>query len=73
MRLGVVLHQEEPRAHCSTIRSDSQSEDFILVPNSSQGTVGYEMEVCATLQDMSLQTITDPLTNRSCWMMLQAA
>ena len=31
-------------------RSDNLSEDFILVPNSSQGTVGYDMEVCATLQ-----------------------
>ena len=25
-------------------------QSFILVPNSSQGTVGYEIEVCATLQ-----------------------
>ncbi|CAB1414743.1 unnamed protein product [Pleuronectes platessa] len=40
-----VLHQEEPRAHCTSVRSDHLSEDFILVANSSQGTVGYDMEV----------------------------
>ncbi|KAJ8355029.1 hypothetical protein SKAU_G00225960 [Synaphobranchus kaupii] len=37
---GIVLHQEEPRAHCTSVRSDNGSEDFIPVPNSSQGTVG---------------------------------
>ncbi|KAJ8342163.1 hypothetical protein SKAU_G00320910 [Synaphobranchus kaupii] len=50
MRPGIVLHQEEPRAHCTSVKSDNRSEDFIPVPNSSQGTVGYGMEVCATLQ-----------------------
>ena len=40
MRLGIVLHQEEPRAHCTSVRSDNGSEDFIPVPNSSQGTIG---------------------------------
>ncbi|KAJ8345989.1 hypothetical protein SKAU_G00301820 [Synaphobranchus kaupii] len=44
MRPGIVLHQEEPRAHCTSVRSDNRSEDFIPVPNSSQGTVGYDME-----------------------------
>ncbi|KAJ8374091.1 hypothetical protein SKAU_G00046710 [Synaphobranchus kaupii] len=44
MRPGIVLHQEEPRAHCTSVRSDNHSEDFIPVPNSSQGTVGYDME-----------------------------
>ena len=29
-------------------RSDNLSEDLIPVPNSSQGTVGYDMEVCAS-------------------------
>ena len=29
---GIVLHQEEPRSHCTSARSDSHSEDFILVP-----------------------------------------
>ena len=41
MRLGIVLNQEEPRAHCTSVKSDSRSEDFILVCNSGQGTAGY--------------------------------
>ena len=45
---GIVLHQEEPRAHCTSVRSDSRSKDIIPVANSSQGTVGYDMEVCVT-------------------------
>ncbi|CAB1451106.1 unnamed protein product, partial [Pleuronectes platessa] len=36
MRPGIVLHQEEPRAHCTSERSDNRSEDFIPVPNSIQ-------------------------------------
>ena len=37
-------------AHCTSVRSANCSEDSIPVPNSSQGTVGYDKEVCATLQ-----------------------
>lgn len=48
MRPGVVLHQEEPSA--PALRSDNHSEDFIPEPNSSQGTVDLDMEVCVTLQ-----------------------
>ncbi|KAJ8359464.1 hypothetical protein SKAU_G00159890 [Synaphobranchus kaupii] len=48
-RPGIVLHQEEPRAHCTSVRSDNRSEDFIPVPNSSQGTVGYDMETLSRL------------------------
>ncbi|KAJ8354561.1 hypothetical protein SKAU_G00221280 [Synaphobranchus kaupii] len=36
MRPGIVLHQEETRAHCTSVRFDNGSEDFIPVPNSSQ-------------------------------------
>ncbi|KAJ8356578.1 hypothetical protein SKAU_G00193720 [Synaphobranchus kaupii] len=36
MRPGIVLHQEEPRAHCTSVKSDNGSEDFIPVPNISQ-------------------------------------
>ena len=32
LRPNIVLHQEEPRAHCTSVRSDNGSEDFILVP-----------------------------------------
>ncbi|KAJ8358729.1 hypothetical protein SKAU_G00152540 [Synaphobranchus kaupii] len=49
MRPVIVLHQEEPRAHCTSVRSDNRSEDFIPVPNSSQGTVGYDMETLSRL------------------------
>ncbi|KAI4892783.1 hypothetical protein NFI96_006341, partial [Prochilodus magdalenae] len=31
MRLGIVVHQEEPRTHCTSVGSDNGSEDFILV------------------------------------------
>ena len=50
MRPGIVLHQEEPRTHCTSIRFENLSEGFIPVPNRSQGTVGCDMEVCETLQ-----------------------
>ena len=33
------------------VRSGNHSEDFLPALNSSQGTVGYDMEVRATLQD----------------------
>ncbi|KAI4885571.1 hypothetical protein NFI96_007362, partial [Prochilodus magdalenae] len=36
MRPGIVVHQEEPRTHCTSIGSDKGSEDFIPMPNSSQ-------------------------------------
>lgn len=39
MKLNIVLNQEEPWARCTRERSDSRFEDFILVPNSSQGSV----------------------------------
>ena len=35
---------------CISLRSDIRPEDFIPVPNSSQGILGYELAVCATLQ-----------------------
>ena len=47
MGSGIVLRQKEPRAQCTSVRSDNPSEDFILVLN-SQGGVGYDMEVCDT-------------------------
>lgn len=60
-----VLHHEEPRAHCTSVWFDSRSEDFIMVPTSSQGTFGYDMEVCTTLQGYAPP---DPPLNRSCGM-----
>ncbi len=56
MLTGMVGTQE----HCTSVRSDSGSEDFIPVSNSSKGIVGEHIEVCATLQDIPPQTITDP-------------
>ena len=53
MRPGIVLHQEKPRAHCNNVRSDNRSKDFMPVPNSSQGSVGYDMKVCGPSKDMS--------------------
>ena len=71
MRPNIVLHQEEPRAHCTSIRSDNHSEDFILVPNSSQGTVGYDLVVCTALQGYASSDHHQPTTKLA--MMLQAA
>ncbi len=39
MRLGIVVHQEEPRTHCTSVGSDNGSKDFIPIPNGSQGAV----------------------------------
>ena len=48
VRPGIVLHQEEPREHCTNVRFDNCSEDCILVPNSRQGTIGYDRGLCDT-------------------------
>ncbi|KAI4878733.1 hypothetical protein NFI96_009793 [Prochilodus magdalenae] len=45
MRPGIVVHQEEPRTHCTSAGSDNGSEDFIPMPNSSQGAVVEPAEV----------------------------
>ena len=37
MRSAIVLHQEEPRAHYSSVSSDNCSKDLIPAPHSSQG------------------------------------
>lgn len=47
MRLDIVGHQEEPRAHRISIRSDNGSEDFTPVPN----TVSMHIKVHAALLD----------------------
>ena len=65
----IVLHQEDPRAHCTSVWSDGHSEDFILVPNSNQVTVGWAAH---SSEDMPPQTITDLLPNQPCWIKLQA-
>ena len=46
-----TLWPHEARAHCTCVRCDYLSEVFIPVPNSSQGIVGHDMEVCVTLQE----------------------
>lgn len=46
--LFLILHDEH-RAHCTSISSDSSSEDFIPVHNTSKKSV----EVCVTLQGYS--------------------
>ncbi|CAI9538629.1 unnamed protein product, partial [Staurois parvus] len=33
MRLGIVVHQKEPRTHCTSVGSDNGSKDFILISN----------------------------------------
>ena len=48
-----VGHRPAPggtMAHCNSVRSDNCSEDFTLVPYTSQCAVGYDIGVCVTLQ-----------------------
>ncbi|CAB1429370.1 unnamed protein product [Pleuronectes platessa] len=47
--LHIVPQQEEPSAPCTSVRSDNRSEDFILLPNGSQGTVGYDRFLFSTV------------------------
>ncbi len=68
MRLDFIMHQEEPRAHCTSVRSDNGLEDFIPVANNSKGTVC----TCRSLQpskDISQLSITDLPPNGSCLIM----
>lgn len=37
IRPAIVYYQVEPRAHCTTVWSDTGSKDFIWIPNGSQG------------------------------------
>ncbi len=39
MRPGIVVHQEQPRTHCTSVGSDNGSKDFILIPNDSHGAI----------------------------------
>lgn len=36
---GQALPQEEPGTHCTSIVSDSESKDFILISDGSQGVI----------------------------------
>lgn len=45
------------------------TQDSLHQPNSSKGTIGEHVEVCATLQGCSFP---DTVPNWSCWMKLQA-
>ena len=62
MRLSIVLHQEKPMAHYTSIKSNNCSEDFIQVSHSSQGTIGYDIEVCATHQEYAARDHHWPTT-----------
>lgn len=68
-----MRNQEEPRTYCTSIGSDTSFKDFILVPNSSEGSVGQHVEVCESPKNISPETITVPLPNWSYWIMFQAA
>lgn len=46
---GIVMHQEEPKTHCTSVESDNSSKDFILIPTGSLGAVGYPVGFCACL------------------------
>lgn len=45
LKPGTVPHQEEPRTHCSGVRSDSGSMNFILIRNGSRVAVPQSVEV----------------------------
>ena len=73
IRQDLILHQEKSRAHCTSVRSDDHSEDFISVPNSSQGTIGYGTVVFETLQGYASPGNHWPTTEPVMLMRLQAA
>ena len=74
MRPGIVLHQEEPRAYCT-------SRPWVLTISlriSSRYLTAVKVPLAMTWRsvlskDMPPQTITNPSPNWSCWLMLQAA
>lgn len=47
IRPAIVMYQVEPRTHCTTVWSDTGSNDFIWIPNGSQGV--STAEVCVSL------------------------
>lgn len=49
MGLGIVMYQEEPTSHCTSIMSETRSKDFVMVPNDSQGVIAQPVEVCASV------------------------
>lgn len=61
---GSVVHQDKPRAHCTSIRSNTGSKDLIAIPNGSQGVIALSVEDCVC--------VTHPPPNQSCQTMLQA-
>lgn len=73
MRPVIAMHQEKPRTHCTSIRSDGGSKDFIPIPTVMPVRVPLTSlwrSVCHSM-DIPLKTITDSPPN--CWTMLQAA
>lgn len=58
---------EEPRVHCTSICSDSGSEDLILVPNGGMASLLGKWRLVWPSKDMSPQTIIDPPPNWSHW------
>ncbi|MED6233940.1 hypothetical protein ATANTOWER_019503 [Ataeniobius toweri] len=54
MRPDIMMHQEEPRTHCHC----KGSKDLFLIPNGSQGSIIYSVQVSASLHGMP--------PNRSC-------
>ena len=72
MRLGLVLHQEEPMAYCASVNLT------ITLRISSQYLTAVRVLFAMTWRsmqpskEMPPQTITDPPPNQSCWMMSRA-
>lgn len=61
----IFPHHKEPRAHCTSIRSNIGSDKFILVPKSSlaTGVLSNPPKTCLPRSSLT------PEPNWSCWMM----
>lgn len=46
-----VVHQEEPRTHCTSAASGNESKDFIPIPDGSQGAAAWPVQACASIAD----------------------
>uniref|UniRef100_A0A8C4T535 Golgi brefeldin A resistant guanine nucleotide exchange factor 1 n=1 Tax=Erpetoichthys calabaricus TaxID=27687 RepID=A0A8C4T535_ERPCA len=57
MKPGIVLHQEEPKAHCSSVKSDSGSEDFILVEADESKPFALGFKTKSVLDQLSVVTL----------------
>lgn len=61
------MHQEELRAHCTSVRSDNGSVEVTLVPNKSKGITGQQMEVWPNGGPANFAVLANANQATRCW------